>query len=101
MLMLMPIDISHRGFPICCIPVKHDSAAEMIFEIVGKIIDFLRSQGIEIIGFATDGDHQYSAISRGFMNDLLNHIQERAEQMVSKSFYISIKIVIFLTIFIW
>ena len=50
------------------------------------MIDFLISHGIHVIGFASDGDNQYSTISRGFMNGLMNNIHERAERIVSEIF---------------
>ena len=83
-LMLIPIDASHRAIPIFCIPAKHGTATITIREHVVSIIDFLLNHHIQIVGLASDGDHQYSSFSKDFMKFLFNDIHVKSEMMVTK-----------------
>jgi len=80
-LMFIPIDASHRAFPICTIPAIHGTSTENILEKYCQKISFLETQGINVIGFATDGDRQYSSFSM----DLMNYIIEDINEMSKKS----------------
>ena len=85
-LMFIPIDASHRAFPICCIPANHGTATEATLHIIDNTRTFLENNGIQIVGLATDGDHQYSSISRAFLDYIMNDIEYISENTVSNIF---------------
>lgn len=82
-LMLLPIDASHRAVPICCIPAIHGTATETTLKNIEETRRLLEINGIQVIGIASDGDHQYSSISRGFLDYLMNDIKKISEMTVT------------------
>ena len=78
-LMLIPVDASHRAVPICCIPAAHGTATDKTLQIIDDTRNSLQINGIQVIGFASDGDHQYSSISRSFLDYIMNDIKNISE----------------------
>jgi hypothetical protein len=83
-MMVIPIDGSHRAFPICCIPTTHATATpEMLEFIMAKVSDISHT-GIDIRGIATDGDRQYLKFSMRLLIDILANIRDISQMKVSE-----------------
>ena len=83
-LMLIPIDASHRAIPICSFQSNHGTATESIIGKIFEILSLLQTKKIQVIGIATDGDHQYSKMSTTFMTKIIDNIEKISELTVSK-----------------
>lgn len=82
--MFIPIDSSHRAFPICSIPASHGTATDIIIAKIRKYLNILQSKDIQVIGLATDGDRQYNSFSLEFMNYIIDDISEHSQKYVTK-----------------
>jgi hypothetical protein len=82
--MLIPVDASHKAFPICCFPATHAIATAQMLDTVIAISEFVKSIGIDIAGIATDGDRQYLKLSMSLMMNILDNIQDVSQWKVSE-----------------
>jgi hypothetical protein len=81
-LMIIPIDVSHRALPLCQISSTHSFTTERTIEEIAKVFQFLQKNEIKISGFVIDGDRQYAQCSTRFMNFIIDDIRAKSEQSV-------------------
>lgn len=71
---LSPINYTHKGFPIYCMPSNTGSAQKEIHPIILEFFRTLQNMDITLIGIGTDGDPQYIKYSRTLVEWIVNNL---------------------------
>lgn len=71
--MIAPTDDTTNAFPIYCYPSTSGAATGLVVEIIEDLIRVLKDLQLQVKGVATDGDHQYTKLSRQVFDTIISN----------------------------
>lgn len=75
-ILVAPIDPSLNTFPICEITANSGAATDEITNTMDKLKLYLKSTGVNIIGYGNDGDKHYLTAAMEFIKMAMNSFEE-------------------------